>query len=324
MGHGTPPIHPPAAAASPATSAGESIDLARATSSSRPKRDRWLAGVLAASLVSASVASVATVGVLVGAGVLDDGQPGASAALTASSTDTTTCAGASASASTDTGSLTISASDAVVAVAEGASPAVVTITVESAGSGGFGPMSMPSTGVGSGFVFDADGLILTNEHVIEGNGAITVTFEDSTELPATVVATDTVHDLAVVHIAANGLSTIPIGDASGLQVGQLVVAIGSPLGTFSETVTSGILSATGRTIEVGSSFSRQTTTMTGLLQTDAAINEGNSGGPLLAADGTVVGVNVAVATSAQGIGFAVPIDAAAAIIAQARAGSGAT
>ena len=220
--------------------------------------------------------------------------------------------------------MTISASDAVVAVAEGASPAVVTITVESAGSGGFGPMSMPSTGVGSGFVFDADGLILTNEHVIEGDGAITVTFEDGSELPGTVVATDTVHDLAVVHVAATGLPTIPIGDASGLQVGQLVVAIGSPLGTFSETVTSGILSATGRTIEVGSSFSRQTTTMTGLLQTDAAINEGNSGGPLLAADGTVVGVNVAVATSAQGIGFAVPIDDAAAIIAQARAGSGAT
>jgi S1-C subfamily serine protease len=103
----------------------------------------------------------------------------------------------------------------------------------------------------------------------------------------------------------------------------LVVAIGSPLGTFTESVTSGILSATGRSIEVGSQSSRQTTSMSGLLQTDAAINSGNSGGPLLDASGAVIGVNVAVAQSAQGIGFAVPIDAAATIMAQARTTAGA-
>ena len=119
-----------------------------------------------------------------------------------------------------------------------------------------------------------------------------------------------------------GLAAVPIGDSASLQVGQLVVAIGSPLGTFTESVTSGILSATGRSIEVGSSTSRRTASMTGLLQTDAAINEGNSGGPLLDSDGAVIGVNVAVATSAQGIGFAVPIDAAAAIMAEARRGAG--
>ncbi len=183
---------------------------------------------------------------------------------------------------------------------------------------------MPSTGVGSGFVFDADGLILTNEHVIEGDGSITVTFQDGTELTGTVVATDTEHDLAVVQVDATGLPTLEIGDSAALQVGQLVVAIGSPLGTFTETVTSGILSATGRTIEVGDQFSRRTTTMTGLLQTDAAINSGNSGGPLLDASGAVIGVNVAVATSAQGIGFAVPIDDAAAIMAEAQAAAGTT
>jgi len=198
----------------------------------------------------------------------------------------------------------------------------VTITVESAGGGGgqgFGPGSIPSTGVGSGFIFDASGLILTNNHVVEGNGAITVPLKDGTQLPGTVVATDAKHDLAVVRITGTNLPTIPIGSDSSLKVGQLVVAIGSPLGTFTESVTSGILSATGRTIQVGSETSRQVTSMSGLLQTDAAINPGNSGGPLLDATGHVIGVNVAVAASAQGIGFAVPIDSAAAIMAQAQA-----
>ncbi len=134
------------------------------------------------------------------------------------------------------------------------------------------------------------------------------------------MSTDPERDLAVIRVeSTTALPTIEIGDSSALKVGQLVVAIGSPLGTFTESVTSGILSATGRTIEVGSPMSRQTSTMTNLLQTDAAINEGNSGGPLLDASGRVIGVNVAVAASAQGIGFAVPIDAAAAIMAEARA-----
>ena len=213
----------------------------------------------------------------------------------------------------------------MISVAESASPAVVTITTGSAGQQGFDPFSMPSTGVGSGFVFDASGLILTNHHVIEdaSGDSIVVTFQDGTELPATVVSTDPDHDLAVIKVEASGLPTIEIGDSSALKVGQLVVAIGSPLGTFTESVTSGILSATGRTIEVGSPASRRTSTMTNLLQTDAAINEGNSGGPLLDATGKVIGVNVAVAASAQGIGFAVPIDEAAAIMAEARASTGA-
>ena len=310
------PLLPPTAArsqaADPAIRAGERLDPAPVTTSSRPGRDRSLAGVLAVSLLTASVASVGTVGVLAGSGMLGGGTSDTPAAITTSATT-----GGSASPQP----VTISPSDAIVAVAEKASPAVVTITVESAGTGAFGPLSMPSTGVGSGFVFDANGLILTNHHVIDGSGSITVTFEDGTELAGTVVADDPDRDLAVVKVDATGLPTIPIGDASKLEVGQLLVAIGSPLGTFTETVTSGILSATGRTIDVGSQFSRRTQHMTGLLQTDAAINEGNSGGPLLDAEGNVVGVNVAVATTAQGIGFAIPIDDAAAIMAQARTGT---
>lgn len=315
---GETPIDPIPAAASqvaiPAISAGEPVIPVSATTSSRPRRDRRLAGVLAASLLSASIASVGTTGLLVGTGLVQLG------------TTSSTVTGVDATeASTDAvvpdavaPTVVADGTDAIVAVAEAAGPAVVTITVESAGTGRSGPLSLPSTGIGSGFVFDAGGLILTNRHVIEGSGSITVTFQDGTELAGTVVATDAEHDLAVVRVSATDLPTIEIGDATSAQVGQLVVAIGSPLGTFTETVTSGILSATGRTIDVGSSNSRETTTMTGLLQTDAAINEGNSGGPLLDAEARVIGVNVAVASTAQGIGFAVPIDDAAAIMTEAR------
>jgi S1-C subfamily serine protease len=309
------PVRPssPDAPSLAATSAGEPTVHGMA-SSSRPFRGRWLAGVIAVSMLSAVVGSAGTVGLLTGLGAAE---PGASpAAVSGTPVGTTTGASTAPAAATSP--------DAVVAVAESASPAVVTLTVGSAGQGGYGPYSMPSTGVGSGFIFDASGLILTNAHVIEGGDQITVTFQDGSELPGTVVSSDTVHDLAVVKVEAPAdLPTVPIGDASALRVGQLVVAIGSPLGTFTESVTSGILSATGRSIEVGSQSSRQTTSMSGLLQTDAAINSGNSGGPLLDASGAVIGVNVAVAQSAQGIGFAVPIDAAATIMAQARTTAGA-
>lgn len=279
----------------------------RSTTSSRPASPArgGAIGVIAVSLLSATLASALTIGVLGAAG---------SAAAPTATTGTPGSGG--------TTPVSITADDAVVAVAESASPAVVTVTTGSAGRSGFGPFSLPSTGVGSGFVFDADGLILTNHHVIEGAGgaeSINVTFQDGSSLPATVVADDPGRDLAVLQVAADDLPTIPIGDSSALRVGQLVVAIGSPLGTFTESVTSGILSATGRTIEVGSELSRRTSTMTNLLQTDAAINQGNSGGPLLDASGAAIGVNVAVAASAQGIGFAIPIDDAAAIIAEARA-----
>jgi S1-C subfamily serine protease len=257
-------------------------------------------------MLSAVVGSVGTVGLLTGVGATDRGTGTAAVPATSTSASTTP--------------ITVSSSDRVVAVAESASPAVVTLTVGSAGRSGYGPFSVPSTGVGSGFVFDASGLILTNAHVIEGSDQITVTFKDGSELPGTVVSSDTQRDLAVVKVSSStALPTIPIGNASALKVGQQVIAIGSPLGTFTESVTSGILSATGRTIEVGSPNSRQTATMSGLLQTDASINPGNSGGPLLDDTGAVIGINAAAAQSAQGIGFAIPINVAAEIMAQARA-----
>jgi S1-C subfamily serine protease len=310
------PVRPssPAGPLPAATFAGEPITTRETATSSPPFRGRWLAGVLAVSMLSAVVGSVGTVGLLTG--------------IVATDPATGTNAGSGTTPAATTGATTpvnITPSEAAVAVAESASPAVVTITVGSAGQGGFGPFSTPSTGVGSGFVFDASGLILTNAHVVEGSDQITVTFQDGSELPGTVVATDPEHDLAVVKVeASTDLPTIPIGDASALNIGQQVIAIGSPLGTFTESVTSGILSATGRTIEVGSPTGRGTTTMSGLLQTDAAINAGNSGGPLLDVTGAVIGVNTAAAQGAQGIGFAVPIDVAADIMAEARSAGGTT
>ena len=302
------PVRPSSPAGpSTATVVGERIVTPCGTAtSSRPFRGRWLAGVLAVSTLSAVVGSVGTVGLLTGLGARNPG--GGTGAVSAAPT------------SASTTPVSASSSDRVVAVAESASPAVVTLTVGSADRGGFGPNSVPSSGVGSGFVFDASGLILTNAHVIEGGDQITVTFQDGSELPGTVVASDAQLDLAVVRVdTPTALPTIPIGDASALKVGQQVIAIGSPLGTFTESVTAGILSATGRTIEVGSANSRRTTTMSGLLQTDASINPGNSGGPLLDDTGAVIGVNSAAAQSAEGIGFAVPIDVAADIMAEARA-----
>ena len=111
-----------------------------------------------------------------------------------------------------------------------------------------------------------------------------------------------------------------IGDASKLQVGETAIAIGSPLGTFTESVTRGIISATGRTITVQDEATGQPETLNGLLQTDAAINPGNSGGPLLDASGAVIGINTAVSTQAEGLGFAIPISDASSLIAQATGG----
>jgi S1-C subfamily serine protease len=263
---------------------------------------RRFVSVLAPSLASAIVASLLTAAVVTYALPAQAAAPAASAATSGSST------------------IQVNGSDAVVSVAQKASPAVVTITNSSVTN--FGPYSIPSTGVGSGFIFDSNGWILTNRHVVQGGGNLTVTLNDGRKLAGTVAATDAEHDLAVVKIDATGLPTVPLGSSSTVKVGQLVVAIGSPLGTFTDSVTSGILSATGRTITVGDPTTRQPRTLTNLLQTDAAINPGNSGGPLLDSSGRVIGVNAAAASSAEGIGFAIPIDEAASVIAQARGQAG--
>ena len=154
-------------------------------------------------------------------------------------------------------------------------------------------------------------------HVVTGASSLTVTLDDTSQLPATVVTTDPTHDLALIKVDATGLTPVTLGDSSAIQVGQLAIAIGSPLGTFTDSVTSGIVSGLNRSITVGDSTSNFTEDLTGLVQTDAPINPGNSGGPLLDANGAVVGIVTAASSSAQDMGFAIPINQAKQMIAAA-------
>ena len=204
----------------------------------------------------------------------------------------------------------------VVDIVKAVSPAVVTIVAE--GVTETDPttgMSGTGTATGSGVIFDANGLILTNHHVVAGSPSkLTVNLKDGRSFDATVYGVDTLTDLAIVKVDATGLPTAPIGDSSTIQVGQQAIAIGSPLGEFTDSVTSGIISALGRSIQV------QGGALSNLIQTDTAINPGNSGGPLLDPTGSVIGINTAVAGSSQGIGFAIPINIARRLLAQASAG----
>lgn len=171
----------------------------------------------------------------------------------------------------------------------------------------------PVPGVGSGFVIDKDGFILTNAHVILGSSEITVTLEDGRSFPGKVKGIDTIMDLAVLKIDAKYLPVPEMAKDNDLKIGQMAVAIGSPLGLMGgPTVTSGVVSALNRSIQT------EITYMEGLIQTDAAINPGNSGGPLINSSGVVIGVNSAIIPFAQGIGFAIPIQPALWIAEQLR------
>ena len=174
---------------------------------------------------------------------------------------------------------------------------------------------IPPTGVGSGVIFNSNGWILTNHHVVEGGEKFDVELKDGRVLQGSVYGIDTLTDLAIVKVDATGLPTAAIGKSDALKVGQLVIAIGSPLGTYSNSVTSGIVSAKGRSITTDNGEQ-----LSNLIQTDAAINPGNSGGPLLDAGGNVIGINTAIAQNSNGIGFAIPIDIARPIMDQAVAG----
>ncbi|MBI4954481.1 MAG: trypsin-like peptidase domain-containing protein [Myxococcales bacterium] len=183
--------------------------------------------------------------------------------------------------------------------------AVVTIKAWVKRENAFGREVSMAEGLGTGFVYDAKGLILTNNHVIENAAEIAVSFTDGREFSGTVVGTDKPTDIAVVKVATDGLSPLPLGDSDALEVGDWVVAIGNPFG-LEHTVSAGILSAKGRTrddvkgLDPAGYFN--------FLQTDASINPGNSGGPLLDLAGRVVGINSAVRANANNIGFAIPIN----------------
>jgi len=158
-------------------------------------------------------------------------------------------------------------------------------------------------GSGSGFIINSSGQILTNSHVVDGADRVTVTLKDGRTFDGKVLGEDAVTDVAVIKIDANNLPTVPVGNSDILQPGEAVIAIGNPLG-LNNTVTSGIISATGRSgSDIGASDKR-----VDYIQTDAAINPGNSGGPLLNTRGQVVAMNTAIIRGAQGLGFAIPMN----------------
>jgi S1-C subfamily serine protease len=159
-------------------------------------------------------------------------------------------------------------------------------------------------GAGSGFIFSSDGLIFTNSHVVEGAEKIMVGMLNENEIEATVVGTDPDTDLAILKIFADGHSVARLGDAAELQIGQFVVAIGNPYG-YQHSVTTGVVSALGRTLQTQSGR-----LVDNVIQSDAALNPGNSGGPLINTDGEVVGVNTAMIRGAQGLSFSVDINTA--------------
>ena len=203
----------------------------------------------------------------------------------------------------------------------GQNPTVPTVPNQGNGSQGtqgqsqYGlPQGQTPVSVGSGVIFDANGWILTNHHVVADGGTLTVQLSDGRSFPAKVYGSDTLTDLAIVKIDATGLPVATLGDSSALQVGQLAIAVGDPLGEYPGTVTTGVVSGLGRSIN------DTNINLDDLIQTDAAINPGNSGGPLVDASGNVIGIDTAIAGSAQGIGFAIPINLARPLTQQALAG----
>ena len=207
----------------------------------------------------------------------------------------------------------------IVVVAHNVLPSVVNIQTEATirrrndlfDPWGFfgGGRERTSQSLGSGFIWSKDGIVVTNNHVVEGASRITVNFNDGTQLPARVLGVDPDSDLAVLRVDGKNFTAAPIGTSSDLMIGESVVAVGNPFG-LSGTVTTGVVSALGRSVP----SETQGRTYTDFIQTDASINPGNSGGPLLNIEGRVIGINVAIYAQAQGIGFAIPVDRAKKVI----------
>ena len=210
----------------------------------------------------------------------------------------------------------------VVVVAHNTLPAVVNIQTEATirqrqadpfndpfGFFGGRERAYTSQSLGSGFVWSADGIIVTNNHVVEGASRITVNFNDGSQVPAKLIGVDPDSDLAVLRVEGKNLVAAPIGTSSDLMIGESVVAVGNPFG-LSGTVTTGVVSALGRSVP----SKEEGRTFTDFIQTDASINPGNSGGPLLNIEGRVIGINTAIYANAQGIGFAIPVDRAKKVI----------
>lgn len=207
----------------------------------------------------------------------------------------------------------------VTTVAEDVSPSVVTVSMQTSPRRvlQFNPFSgftsqiqggQPQD-IGSGFIVSKDGLIVTNKHVVsDATAKYKVITKDDKEYEVATISRDPANDIAVLKIEATNLKPVELGDSTNLKVGQFVIAIGTALGEFRHTVTTGVISGLGRGITAGSPYEGYAEKLDDIIQTDAAINPGNSGGPLLNSLGQVIGVNVAVAEGANNIGFALPVN----------------
>ena len=207
----------------------------------------------------------------------------------------------------------------IIDVAEQISPSVVTVAVKTPEQkiiefSPFGGLTERIQGgveqdIGSGFIVSEDGLIVTNKHVVaEANASYKVITNDDKEYEVIMISRDPSNDIAILKIEAEGLIPAELGDSSILKVGQFAMAVGTALGEFRHTVTTGVVSGLGRGITAGSVYEGYVERLDNVIQTDAAINPGNSGGPLINSAGQVIGINVAVAQGAQNIGFAIPIN----------------
>ncbi|MBS7346701.1 MAG: trypsin-like peptidase domain-containing protein [Candidatus Sacchiramonaceae bacterium] len=191
------------------------------------------------------------------------------------------------------------------------SPSVVSVLTTSETSGGLFFSSGETAGAGTGVIVSKDGYILTNKHVVEGSKEISVVLATGdTYENVQIVAQDPLNDIAFIKIdGVEDLSPAELGDSKTLKIGQQVIAIGNALGQYQNSVTSGIISGTNRSVMASRGVGSRAEQLTDMVQTDASINSGNSGGPLVNATGQVIGINTAVASNAQGIGFAIPIGA---------------
>ena len=202
-------------------------------------------------------------------------------------------------------------------VAEKVSKSVVSIITSTKVMNYFG-QSYDSSAAGTGIIATSDGYIVTNKHVINGATKVTVILDDGTTYKdVEVVTTDPLNDVAFLKIKdVSDLNAATLGDSKTIHVGQQVIAIGNALGEYQNTVTSGIISGTGRSVTASDGSGQNSETLTDMIQTDAAINSGNSGGPLVNAAGEVIGINTATSTSAENMGFAIPISSVKGMLAQ--------
>ena len=205
----------------------------------------------------------------------------------------------------------------IAEVADKVSKSVVSIVTSTKTTNLFG-QSYDSSAAGTGIIATEDGYIITNKHVINGATKVTVVLDDGTTYEdVKVVATDPLNDVAYLKIDnVSGLTAATLGDSKTLNVGQQVIAIGNALGQYQNTVTSGIISGIGRSVTASDGTGYNSETLTDMVQTDAAINSGNSGGPLVNAAGEVIGINTATSTSAENMGFAIPISSAKGMLEQ--------